>query len=534
MAAKDALGRRGEDLAAAYLTEQGLVVLDRNWRCRLGELDIVATDSARLVVCEVKTRSSTRYGLPAEAVDARKARRIRHIAGAWLAAHARPVGGGPLRRAGGARRARRTGPGAPLRGGVLMGLARTWSVALHGVAGHLVEIESDVGGGLPGIHLVGLPDAALHEAKDRVRAAVVNSGWPWPNERIVLALSPAMLRKAGSGFDFALACAVLAADGILPQPALNGTVLLGELALDGRLRPVRGVLPCLLAARAAGVARVVVPAAALAEASLVDGLEVYGAATLRRGAAVASGRAASCGGPEPPRCAGRATAAPPDLADVVGQDDARHACEIAAAGGHHLLLVGPPGTGKTMLAQRFVGLLPRLDAVRGAGAGVDPVRRRAAARLRGAHHRAAAGRAAPLHVAWPRSIGGGSGLPRPGAVSLAHRGRALPRRGSRVGAPPARCAAHPAGGGHGPAVAGRGHGRVPGAVPARARRQPVPVRARARPRLRVPVAGAPPLPGQAVRAAARPGRPAGADAADHHAGDGRGAQAESTATVRVG
>ncbi|HKQ43358.1 MAG TPA: magnesium chelatase domain-containing protein, partial [Pseudonocardia sp.] len=132
-----------------------------------------------------------------------------------------------------------------------MGLARTWSVALHGVSGHLVEIESDVGGGLPGIHLVGLPDAALHEAKDRVKAAVVNSGWQWPNQRIVLALSPAMLRKAGSGFDLALACAVLAADGILPQPALNGSVLLGELALDGRLRPIRGVLPCLLAARAA-------------------------------------------------------------------------------------------------------------------------------------------------------------------------------------------------------------------------------------------------------------------------------------------
>ena len=203
-----------------------------------------------------------------------------------------------------------------------MGLARTWSVALHGVAGHLVEIESDVGGGLPGIHLVGLPDAALHEAKDRVKAAVVNSGWPWPNERIVLALSPAMLRKAGSGFDLALACAVLAADGILPQPALNGAVLLGELALDGRLRPVRGVLPCLLAARAAGVERVVVPAAA------------PGRGVPRRRAGGPRGRHAS-----PTCCAGSSgrlelrrpgprptpvdDAAPADLADVVGQDDAR-------------------------------------------------------------------------------------------------------------------------------------------------------------------------------------------------------------------
>jgi magnesium chelatase family protein len=298
-----------------------------------------------------------------------------------------------------------------------MGLARTWSVALHGVVGHVVEIESDVGGGLPGIHLVGLPDAALQEAKDRVRAAVVNSGWPWPNERIVLALSPAMLRKVGSGFDLALACAVLAASGLLPQSVLDGAVLLGELALDGRLRPVRGVLPCLLAARAAGVDRVVVPAAALTEASLVDGLEVYGAATLAEVLHWLSGELElrrPVVRPEPVE-----DEQPPDLADVVGQDDAREACEIAAAGGHHLMLVGPPGTGKTMLAQRFVGLLPRLDA---------------SAALALASIRSAAGRlpdsgslttvpplVAPHHsTSMAALIGGGSGLPRPGAVSLAH------------------------------------------------------------------------------------------------------------------
>lgn len=126
------------------------------------------------------------------------------------------------------------------------GLARAWSVALLGVDGRTVEIEAAIGGGLPGIHLVGLPDAALHEARDRVRAAVVNSGRGWPNERIVLALSPATLRKTGSGFDVALACCVLAAKGVIPQAALDGTALIGELALDGRLRPVRGVLPCLL------------------------------------------------------------------------------------------------------------------------------------------------------------------------------------------------------------------------------------------------------------------------------------------------
>ncbi|MDT7753519.1 MAG: magnesium chelatase family protein, partial [Pseudonocardiales bacterium] len=155
-----------------------------------------------------------------------------------------------------------------------MRLARAWSVALYGVDGQLVEIEADIGIGLPGVHLVGLPDAALHESKDRVRAAVVNSGWDWPNRRITLALSPATLRKAGSGFDLALACAVLAAAGAVPGSRLENTVLIGELALDGRVRPVRGVLPCLLAARRSGSRTVVVPSETLSEAAVVEGLEV--------------------------------------------------------------------------------------------------------------------------------------------------------------------------------------------------------------------------------------------------------------------
>jgi magnesium chelatase family protein len=298
-----------------------------------------------------------------------------------------------------------------------MALARSWSVALRGVEGQVVEIEADIGGGLPGVHLVGLPDAALQESRDRVRAAVVNSGRAWPNERIVLALSPATLRKTGSGFDLALACCVLAAAGGVAQAALDGTVLLGELALDGRLRSVRGVLPCLLAARAAGIRRMVVPDGALPEAALVDGVAVYGARSLGQVLAWLEG-AEVLARPGPP--AARPAAPAPDLADVVGQDDARRALEVAAAGGHHLLLIGPPGTGKTMLARRIVGLLPELStddalalaAIRSVAGTLPPEGLTRVPPLVAPHH----------STSMAALVGGGSGIAKPGAVSLSHRG----------------------------------------------------------------------------------------------------------------
>jgi magnesium chelatase family protein len=288
-------------------------------------------------------------------------------------------------------------------------------VALYGVDGRLVEIEADIGAGLPGVNLVGLPDAALHESKDRVRAAVVNSGWDWPNRRITLALSPATLRKAGSGFDLALACAVLAAAGSVPQSKLDGTVLIGELALDGRIRPVRGVLPALLAARRSGSRTVVVPSDTLGEAAVVEGLNVLGAGSLNEVLSWLAGEGAL---ERPGPVEVEPEPQPPELADVIGQVDGRLALEVAAAGGHHLLLIGPPGTGKTMLAQRLIGLLPEL---------------RPDEALQLAAIRSVAGRlptTGPLSMAPPfvaphhsssvaALVGGGSGLARPGAVSLA-------------------------------------------------------------------------------------------------------------------
>ncbi len=301
-----------------------------------------------------------------------------------------------------------------------MALACAWSIGLRGVDGEVVEIEADIGQGLPGVSLVGLPDAALAESRDRVRAAVVNSGETWPARRITLALSPATLPKQGSGYDLALACSVLAAAGAVPLARLRGVVLLGELALDGRVRGVRGVLPALLAARRLGVERVVVPAAAAVEAGLVEGLEVFGAEHLSDVLAWLRGKHGTLGavraGARP-----RGGAPPDDLADVVGQLAARRAVEVAAAGGHHLLMVGPPGSGKTMLARRMTGLLPDLD--------VDAALQVAAVRsLAGALDPQEALPAAPPFVAPHHSVssaalvGGGSGLARPGAVSLAHRG----------------------------------------------------------------------------------------------------------------
>jgi magnesium chelatase family protein len=317
-------------------------------------------------------------------------------------------------------------------------VARTHSIALVGVEGHPVEIEADIQNGLPGLLLVGLPDTALREARDRIRAAIVNSREQWPQRRITVGLSPASLPKRGSGFDVGIAVAILSAAGSVPAAAIDGMAFLGELGLDGQLRPVRGVLPAVAAAAARGFGQVAVPSANEAEAALVPGLRVLSAPTLQgllgwlRGhPPAAAGEPGSREGPvrlvegglaldsgQPPRAA---PGTGPDLADVLGQPTARRAAEICAAGGHHLCLLGPPGAGKTMLAERIPTVLPRLDPA--AALEVTSIHSVAGVLPDGSPLLAAPPFCAPHHTASKAAIvGGGTGVIRPGAASLAHRG----------------------------------------------------------------------------------------------------------------
>jgi magnesium chelatase family protein len=330
-------------------------------------------------------------------------------------------------------------------------VARTHSIALVGVEGYPVEIESDIANGLPCLLLIGLPDTALREARDRIRAAIINSREQWPQRRITVGLSPASLPKRGSGFDIGIALSILAAAGAVPAGAIDDVAFLGELGLDGRLRPVRGVLPAMAAAAGAGFDKVVVARANAAEAALVPGLSVVGAPTLAallawlRGEQDAGAGEVAClaaghpSGPSQegalagsPGSAGEAPAAlpagesrpprrRPDLSEVLGQPVARRAAEICAAGGHHLSLLGPPGAGKTMLAERLPTVMPDLD--RAAALEVTSIHSVAGTLPAGRPLMTEPPFCAPHHTATKAAIvGGGSGILHPGAASLAHRG----------------------------------------------------------------------------------------------------------------
>ncbi|WP_109002162.1 YifB family Mg chelatase-like AAA ATPase [Streptomyces rishiriensis] len=333
-----------------------------------------------------------------------------------------------------------------------MGFARTCSVALVGVEGVVVEVQADLEPGVAAFTLVGLPDKSLSESRDRVRAAVVNSGAEWPQKKLTVGLSPASVPKGGSGFDLAVACAVLGAAERIDPRVLADIVMIGELGLDGRVRPVRGILPAVLAAADAGYEQVVVPECAAAEASLVPGVSVLGVRSLRQLIAVLADEPVpeeepdEAGRPDPllaglrmpgtgaatgMHSMGAATGMHSmgaaqqdqghDLADVVGQRSARTAVEVAAAGGHHLFLEGPPGAGKTMLAERLPAVLPRLT--RQDSLEVTAVHSVAGLLPPGKPLIDVPPYCAPHHSATMQSlVGGGPGVARPGAVSLAHRG----------------------------------------------------------------------------------------------------------------
>jgi magnesium chelatase family protein len=299
-----------------------------------------------------------------------------------------------------------------------MALAVVNSRAQVGVNAPRVDVEVHLSGGLPVIAIVGLPEAAVRESRDRVRAAIVNAHFEFPQRRATINLAPADLPKDGGRFDLPIALGILAASGQLPLPALEGHEFLGELALSGELRGVVGVLPAVLKARRLGRV-LVLPADNAAEAGLVDGVDVRVARSLLEVCAHLRGVASLPRATAPPPADHCQPPQLPDLAEVRGQPLARRALEIAAAGAHNLLMIGPPGTGKTMLATRLAGILPPMDedealesaAVRSvAGLPVDATRFRERP-TRAPHHSASA---AAL-------IGGGS-IPRPGEASLAHHG----------------------------------------------------------------------------------------------------------------
>jgi len=300
-------------------------------------------------------------------------------------------------------------------------LSRVLSAAVYGVDGYIVTVETDITHGLSAFNIVGLPDAAVKESQHRVQAAIKNSGFTFPNRKITVNLAPADVKKEGAAFDLPMAVGILAAGGIIQPGALRDLAFLGELSLDGSVRPIKGAVSMAVAAKLAGLRGLVVPTQNATEAGMVEGLEVYAVASLIEAVNFVNGLAVI----EPTHTDiatlfAKAAMQPVDLAEVHGHAHAKRALEIAAAGGHNALMIGPPGSGKTMLARRLPTILPpmtlaealeatRIHSVVGALSTDRPLV--ATRPFRSPHH----------NVSESGAVGGGT-VPRPGEASLAHNG----------------------------------------------------------------------------------------------------------------
>lgn len=301
-----------------------------------------------------------------------------------------------------------------------MTLSLTKSIALQGLRGEIVDIEVDVSHGLPSYTLLGLPDAALFESRDRIRAAITNSHRIWPNKKVTVALSPAWLPKSGSGFDLPIAIAILAASEQISIASLDRTIFIAELALDGSLRPIRGVLPMAIAARSFGISRIIVADQNYNEACLLGDLEVLRFSNLATVLHwITTGERTNSPVLELEQSLDDEKKV--DFSDVRGQRDAKLGLEIAAVGGHHAIMIGPPGTGKTMLAERFPTILPPLEQE-------EAIEVTAIHSVAGVLAERTSLNSIPPFIAPHHSttvaamVGGGSGQIRPGACSLAHNG----------------------------------------------------------------------------------------------------------------